>query len=107
MKMVLKKDSFAIQFEGYIYIKEKALYNLWVVSDDGSKVYFNNQLLLNNDGLHGADNPVVSLVPLNPGYYPIKIDVFEKTGEEAIIFGSVVGDKKSMPASKEMLFHKE
>jgi len=107
LKMALKKDSFGIQFEGYLHITEKALYNLWVVSDDGSKVYFNNQLLLSNDGLHAADNPVANLLPLNPGYYPIKIDFFERNGGEAISFGFLVGDKKPVPSSKEMLFYKE
>jgi len=54
------------------------LYDLWIVSDDGSKVYLNNTLLFDNDGLHAADNPVVKLVPLNPGYYPIRIGLFSE-----------------------------
>jgi predicted alpha/beta superfamily hydrolase len=111
LKFALKKDSFAVQLEGYLHIIKKDLYDLWIVSDDGSKVYFNNQLLLNNDGLHSAQNPVVSLVPLKPGYYPFKIEHFEKTGDEAISFGLLVLNKKSVqnppPVPKEMLFYKE
>jgi predicted alpha/beta superfamily hydrolase len=107
MSVALKRDSFGIRFEGYLYIKTKALYNLWVVSDDGSKVYFNNQLILNNDGLHGADIPMVNLLPLNPGYYPIRIDCFENTGGEVISFGFVVGDQNPTPVSKEVLFYKD
>jgi predicted alpha/beta superfamily hydrolase len=109
LKFALKKDSFAVQFEGYLHITKKDLYDIWVVSDDGSKVYFNNQLLLDNDGLHSADRPVVKLVPLDPGYYPILIQCFEKTGDESVSFGSVVGTKKLVPKPfpKEMLFYKE
>jgi predicted alpha/beta superfamily hydrolase len=107
MKIGLKKDSFAIVFEGYLHISKQALYNLWDVSDDGSKVYFNNQLILNNDGLHSDDKPVVCFLPLNPGYYPIKIQCFERTGGESIVLGAVVGDEKPKPIVKEMFFYKE
>lgn len=94
-------------FEGYIHIKTKALYNLWLVSDDGSEVYLNYQLILNNDGLHSADKPVVKLVPLNTGYYPVKVLYFERTGGESVVLGSLVGKKKSNPIPKELLFYEE
>jgi hypothetical protein len=105
----LRRDSFAVQFEGYLHFTKKDLYDLWITSDDGSQVYLNNQLLLNNNGVHSSDKPVVKLVPLKPGYYPFKIVYFEKTGNEEISFGSLIVDKKASPTPvpAEMLFHKE
>ncbi len=72
-------------------------------------MYFNNELLFNNDGLHSADIPIVKLVPLNPGYYPIRIDYFEKAGDQSIILGWVTGKKdlQAVPLPKEVLFYKE
>jgi predicted alpha/beta superfamily hydrolase len=109
LSFALKKDSFGVQFEGYLHITKKDLYYLWIVSDDGSKTYLNDQLLFDNDGLHSADNPVVKLVPLNPGYYPVRIDFFERTGSETITLGYVTGKKNlnAVPIPKEMLFYKE
>ena len=109
LEFALKKDSFGVQFEGYLHITKRDLYDLWVTSDDGSKVYLNNELLFDNDGLHSADNPIVKLVPLNPGYYPLRIDYFEKTGNQAITLGYVIGKKKlnAVPLPNEMLFYKE
>jgi predicted alpha/beta superfamily hydrolase len=109
LNFALKKDSFAVQFEGYLHITKKDIYYLWVVSDDGSRVYLNNELFFNNDGLHSADNPVVREVPLNPGYYPIRIDYFEKTGDQVITLGTAtVGEKTTaLPLPKEMLLYKE
>jgi predicted alpha/beta superfamily hydrolase len=109
LKFVSRQDSFAVQFEGYLHITKKDMYYIWDTSDDGSKVYFNNTLFLNNDGLHSADNPVVRLVPLNPGYYPLRIDFFEKAGGESISLGDVTFDKKTtpLPFPKEMFFYKE
>ena len=106
LHMALKKDSFAIEFEGYIHITEKALYNIWIVSDDGSKLYFNNKLFLNDDGLHSADKPVASLLPLSPGYYPIRIQYFQKTGDKEITLGALVGNNKPNPIPRKMLFYK-
>jgi predicted alpha/beta superfamily hydrolase len=109
LSFALKKDSFGVQFNGYLHITKRDLYYLWIVSDDGSKTYLNNQLLFDNDGLHSADNPVVKLVPLNPGYYPLRIDFFERTGDQSVTLGWVTGKKKiqALPIPKEMLFYKE
>jgi|WetSurMetagenome_2_1015567.scaffolds.fasta_scaffold09679_4 predicted alpha/beta superfamily hydrolase len=104
-----KRDSFGVQFEGYLHITIKDLYYIWVVSDDGSIVFFNNQPFLDNDGLHSAGNPVVKMVPLNPGYYPVTIKFFERTGSESITLGYVKSGKKlnAVPFPKEMFFYKE
>ena len=109
LSFALKKDSFGVQFDGYLHIDKKGLYYLWIVSDDGSKTYLNNLLLFDNDGLHSADNPVVKLVPLNPGYYPIRIDYFERTGDQSVTLGWVTGTKnmQPVPLPKEILFYKE
>jgi len=104
-----KKDSFGVQFNGYLHITTKGMYYIWVVSDDGSKVFLNNQLLLNNDGLHSADSPAVKVLPMNPGYYPLSVEYFERAGGEAITLGFVTGKKKvnAVPFPKETYFYKE
>jgi predicted alpha/beta superfamily hydrolase len=109
LDFAVKKDSFAVRFEGYIQITKKDLYDLWITSDDGAKVYLNNVLQLDNDGLHSADMPVVSMLPLNPGYYPFRIDYFEKNGGEGITLGYLKIGEKIEPVTfgKEMLFYKE
>jgi hypothetical protein len=104
-----RKDSFALHFEGYLHVTEKAMYNLWVMSDDGAEVYLNNQLILDNDGLHSGELPKVAVIPLSPGYYPVTINYFEKNGNESISAG-IIKDMENpapIPFAKEMLFHKE
>jgi hypothetical protein len=63
-------------------------------------------LLLNNDGLHGTERPVVSLLPLNPGFYPLSIEYFEKTGDTGLTLGYLVGNKNPVPFPKGVLFYK-
>jgi predicted alpha/beta superfamily hydrolase len=103
----MRKDSFAVQFEGYLHITKKALYNIWITSDDGAKLWLNNELILSNDGLHSADLPVVTALPLNPGFYPVLIRYFEKNGGEAFTLGTLLNDENAKPVPREMFFHKE
>jgi predicted alpha/beta superfamily hydrolase len=105
----MKKDSFAIRFEGYLHITEKDIYYLWIASDDGSELCINNRPILDNDGIHSADLPGVAVVPLTPGYYPITIKYFEKNGNESISAGIVKGEENPSPQpfTKEMLFYKK
>ncbi len=109
LALAARKDSFALHFEGYLHITEKAMYNLWIMSDDGSEVYLNNQLILNNDGLHSGEQPRVTVLPLTPGYYPVTINYFEKNGNESISAGIIKDMEKPSPVpfAKEMLFHKK
>jgi predicted alpha/beta superfamily hydrolase len=104
-----RRDSFAIRFEGYLHITEKDLYYFWITSDEGSEFIINNQLILDNDGLHAADLPKVVVIPLEPGYYPITIKYFEKSGNESIAAGMIKGSENPAPQpfAKELLFYKE
>ena len=105
----VKKDSFALCFDGYLYVKEKEIYYIWITSDDGSEIYLNNRLVLKNDGLHAADLPKVAVVPLSPGYYPLIIKYFEKAGEQSLAAGMIKGKETPAPQpfAKETLFYRE
>ena len=109
LALASRKDSFALRFEGYIHVTEKSMYNLWIMSDDGSEVRLNNQLILDNDGVHSAELPKVTVIPLTSGYYPVTINYFEKNGNESISAGMIkdMENPSPVPFAKEMLFHKE
>jgi predicted alpha/beta superfamily hydrolase len=109
LSMAAKKDSFALRFEGYLHITEEDLYKLWIMSDAGSEFLLNNQLILDNDGLHSADQTKMTVLPFEPGYYPIIINYFEKDGGQAISTGMIKDNEPPAPEPfpKELLFHKE
>ena len=75
-----RKSNFACLFEGYIEIKEEGYFVFGLDSDDGSKLYLGNQLLINHDGLHGSGNDQSFVVPLEKGFYPIRLEFFQKEG---------------------------
>jgi len=75
-----RKDNFALLIEGELEIKQDGYYIFGLDSDDGSKLFLNNQLLINYDGLHGAGNVQSYMVPLAKGFYPIRLEYFQKDG---------------------------
>jgi len=73
-----RKDHFACRFEGFIEIKEDGYYAFGIASDDGSKLYLNDTLLIDNDGLHDSSSFKSYMVPLKTGFYPIRLEYFQK-----------------------------
>ncbi|NBQ24092.1 MAG: hypothetical protein EBU26_07465 [Verrucomicrobia bacterium] len=71
-------DDGLIQFKGYIAIDEAGLHTFSSSSDDGSVVYIGNQVVVNNDGGHGAPGPAPdgSAFFATPGLYPIEVAYF-------------------------------
>jgi len=105
-----KKDSFAVQYEALVNIKEDGYYDIGLFSDDGSRLYFNNRLMVDNDGLHDASDLPNYRLYLNKGYYPIRIDYFEQAGDEVLNFILIKYPwtrNSNIFCPKELLFYKE
>jgi hypothetical protein len=67
---------FGIQYRGAITIKESGLYKFRLLSDDGSKLYIDSILIIDNDGTH-APKSITGEIYLSPGTYPIRVDYFQ------------------------------
>ena len=76
-------DFFAFQFEGVITIETLGKYTFYTSSDDGSILYINNKLVVDNDGLH-ALREEEGTVELNEGQHSIKVVFFEKRGNQTL-----------------------
>jgi predicted alpha/beta superfamily hydrolase len=78
-----RKDYFGLLIEGEVEIKEEGYYIFGLSSDDGSRLYLDDQLLIDDDGLHGAGMKSF-IVPLKKGYYPLKLEYFQKVGDRQL-----------------------
>ncbi len=72
----LVPDSFAFVFEGLIDIPEKAIYNFYTFSDDGSVLYIDDEVVVNNDGSHSLIREN-GRIALDKGLHKIKVAYFE------------------------------
>ncbi|KAF2331120.1 family 20 glycosylhydrolase [Flavobacterium ginsenosidimutans] len=68
-----------LKFDGYIFIPETGNYTFSTLSDDGSKLFIDNELLVNNDNIHWA-NEAYGAVKLEKGFHKLNISYFDLTG---------------------------
>ena len=76
-------DSYAIRYKGYIQIATAGSYTFYTNSDDGSKLFIDGVQIVNNDGIHPAQERS-GVVNLSAGYHTITILFFEASGGESL-----------------------
>lgn len=92
-----QNDNFAFLWEGFITIPVSGTYYFRTRSDDGSRLWLGplngtespyvfgaNSSLVNNDGLHGAQDRTSAAQNLQAGTYPIAIAFYEGGGGESM-----------------------
>jgi alpha-L-fucosidase len=99
-------EYYGFVYNGFLKIPKDGVYGLYLSSDDGSRLYLGDSLLIDNDGLHGMQE-LSGVVALAAGYHPVKVAFFQKTGG----VGFTVGykgpgiEKQNIPANA--LYHRE
>lgn len=76
-------DDFALRFIGNLTIPKTGKYTFFIASDDGSRVYIDDELLIDNDGLHGMSERN-SAVDLAAGPHRIAITYFDNGGGDGL-----------------------
>ena len=79
-----QNDYFGFRHRGYINIETAGDYTFYTTSDDGSQLFINGTMVVDNDGLHGAAEQS-GVVTLEEGYHAIEVTVFEKGGAESLV----------------------
>ncbi len=93
-------DWFAIDYRGNFWIGDSALYYFSLTSDDGSRLWIDDQLMIDNDGIHPAATRFGSL-RLKRGIHRMRVSYFQgppdmlglvllvaKPGEEFHVFST-------------------
>ena len=75
-----RANNFGLRFKGCLEASIDGYYTLSTSSDDGSRLYLNDELVIDNDGLHG-NQTVSNQVFLSKGLYPLTLEYFQDTGD--------------------------
>jgi len=76
----LPRESYiAAVLEGDVEIPADGTYTFYLASDDGSKLYIGNELVVDNDGDHGVITKS-GLIELTEGHHPIRAEWFNGGG---------------------------
>ena len=70
-----RNDNMALEFQGYLHVKDEGEYTFFLTSDDGSKLFLDDQLAVDNDGIH-PPTLKEGKVRLKPGVHKLVVGVF-------------------------------
>ncbi len=95
---IAPEDHFGLIYEGFVTVPEEGLYKLALGSDDGSLLYINNKLVIDNDGGHGMQFVKANLA-LKAATYSIKVVFFEGSGGQNLRLNveTPSGEKTEVP----------
>ncbi len=97
-------EMFGLVFTGFIKVPADGVYTFSVLSNDGSRLYLHDLLVVENDGWHGPQERY-GQIALKSGYHPIRLAYFQAGGGKALkVFIEGPGlSKREIPAG--MLSH--
>lgn len=79
-----KQNNFAVLIDGQLEIKTDGYYIFAIDANGGAKLSLGNQLLMNYNGIHNGGNYQTLIVPLAKGFYPVRIEYFQKNAEASL-----------------------
>ena len=75
LRQRLRDEHTALVFEGLLRAPADGIYELFLASDDGSRLYVGEKLVVDNDGLHGMVEKA-GHVGLRAGLHPLRVEWF-------------------------------
>lgn len=100
------RSPFGIEWEGYLSIAQKGIYQFATNSDDGSVVYIDGNMVVDNDDIH-AIRYISGVIPLDEGFHHVRIKYFDGGGGAIMNFlWTPPGGKESL-VPEQVLFHKK
>ncbi|NND99511.1 MAG: c-type cytochrome [Pirellulaceae bacterium] len=76
-------DKFALRFTGDLNVPQPGVYTIFVASDDGSRIYLDDNLLINHDGLHGMSERK-AFIHLPAGRHKLVVTYFDNGGGDGL-----------------------
>lgn len=100
-----REQNFAFDFNGFIEVPTDGLYTFYLSSNDGSLLYLNDKLLIDNDGLHNADLDKSKKIALKKGMHCISVKYFQGGGSYQLQVGWSSPEIEKTKIPKSVLFH--
>ena len=76
-----RDDDFAFRYSGTIQIPTAGSYTFYLSSDDGSRLFIDNTLVVDRDGTHGPPE-LSGTTTLTAGTHAIRVEYFERAGAQ-------------------------
>jgi hypothetical protein len=100
----LRADDWGMVLEGDFKIDKAGEYNFYLTSDDGSKLYIDDRLIIDNDGDHSLLE-LKGATEMSAGSHKLRIDFFEAGGEAILGLDMEGPGMKRQPFPVEKVSH--
>ena len=106
LKPLQQKEFCGLMFEGLLQINKEGLYTFNLNSDDGSQLFINEKMIIDNNGMRDIAMEKSENVHLAEGHYAIRIMYYQHKGPSTLeVFYQGPGVKKqAIPSTS--FFHK-
>jgi len=99
-------ENYAIKYSGFIKIQLDGFYVFYVKSDDGSQLFIDNRMIINNNGRHAAiENSGFAF--LNAGFHKIELEYFQAGGDQFLETSIEGPNMKKQIIPAEILFQEK
>jgi hexosaminidase len=78
-----RPELYGIRLAGFLQVPADAIYEFSLISDDGSTLAIGDQVIVDHDGFHGADERT-GMVALRAGLHPLTVRFFQGEGGVAL-----------------------
>ncbi len=105
LEIASNRDHYGVIYQGFIDLKNTSDYTFYLASDDGAKLFIDNQLIVNNDGSHSyriSDNSIL----LEKGFHEIEVRYFEDYMGQSLEVGISSKYIPKMLIHEQWLYHK-
>jgi hypothetical protein len=95
---------FAIDYSGRFWIEKPGKYRFHLLSDDGSKLYIDDRLVIDNDGIHPPEERS-GRVAMEGGIHRIRVSYFQGPGGGVALVLRVAGPGEQLRVFSTDEFH--
>ena len=99
-----RDKNFALVFEGYIMVPSDGIYSFYSDSDDGSKLYIDGELVVDNDFRHGMVEKSGEIA-LSAGLFPFRVEFYQGDGGQGLVVNYKGPGIEKQEIPKEAFYH--
>jgi len=107
LNQIRQRDQFyGVVFKGFLRLDQQGEYKFYTISDDGSQLFIDGQLVVDNDGAHGMEEKSGS-IKLARGLHELSVRYFQFAGAaELEVFWERPGQAKQPLPPSQIFFKK-
>ncbi|MBL8064524.1 MAG: alpha-L-fucosidase [Chthonomonadaceae bacterium] len=100
-----KRENYSVVYSGYLEVTLDEAYEFALQSDDGSRLWIDGQLVVDNDGLHSSQVKT-GVAPLAKGLHHLRVEWFNKSGGADLALRLGVAGRQLQPVAGSALFRR-